>query len=92
VDCSGKGNLVRVKILPTRSALDLMRQISKNIFDRVGNVLDASIQGEVWTLVSILMRIFEINHRPWMVIKQTSMLQGKKRGSRRVSKPPLKDL
>jgi hypothetical protein len=47
VDCSGKWNLVRVKILPTRSALDLMRQISKNIFDRVGNVLDASIQGEV---------------------------------------------
>jgi hypothetical protein len=47
VDCSGKGNLVRVEILPTRFALDIMRPIPKDIFDRVGNVLDASIQGEV---------------------------------------------
>jgi hypothetical protein len=47
VDSSGKWNLVRVEILPTRFALDLVRKIAKNILDRVRNILDPSVQGEV---------------------------------------------
>jgi hypothetical protein len=56
VHSSGKWNLVRVKILPTRLALDLVREIPKNILDGIGNILDASVQGEVCTLISIILQ------------------------------------
>jgi hypothetical protein len=47
VDRSRKGNLIRVKILPTRFTLDLMRQVPKNVFDGIRYILDPSVEREV---------------------------------------------
>jgi hypothetical protein len=47
VNSSGKWNLVRVKILPAGSTLDLVGQIPKNVLDGIGNIFNASVKGEV---------------------------------------------
>lgn len=47
MDRSGKGNLIRVKILPARFTFDLMRKVPKNVFDGIGCILDPSVEREV---------------------------------------------
>ena len=47
VDGSRKGNLIRVKVLPTRFTLNLTRKVAKNVFDRIGYILDPSVEREV---------------------------------------------
>jgi hypothetical protein len=47
MDRSGKGNLIRVKILPARFTLDLIRKVPKNVFDGIRYILDPSVEREV---------------------------------------------
>ena len=47
MDGSGKRNLIRVEIFPTRFAFDFVGEITENILDGIGNILDAGVKGEV---------------------------------------------
>ena len=47
VDRSRKGNLIRVKILPTRFTPNLMRKVPKNVFNGIGYIFDPSVEREV---------------------------------------------
>jgi hypothetical protein len=54
MDRSGKGNLIRVKILPARFTLDLIGKEPKNVFDGIGYILDPSIEREVWIVIRMI--------------------------------------
>ena len=47
MDFTSKGDFIWVKVFPTRSARDFMREVSKDVLDRVGTVLDAGILGQI---------------------------------------------
>jgi hypothetical protein len=56
VDRSRKGNLIRVEILPTRFALNLMGKVPKNVFNGIGYILDPSVEREVSMAISIIVQ------------------------------------
>jgi hypothetical protein len=51
MDLSGKGDLVRVEVLPARLASDFVGQIAQDVFDRTGNISDAGIKRQIYILV-----------------------------------------
>ena len=49
MDGTGERDLIRMKIFPAGFAKDLCRAVTEDILDRLGNILNTRIQGQIWT-------------------------------------------